>query len=597
MDASIQTGDYKEVGIDNLFTVLYSAYVTPEFSEEYRITLEATRGFRFWLDGLLIFDKWHVTPPGPVNVSVLVPMQAGKAYLLRLGSVSLGVNDRNGALVSLRLLWESPSLPTELISDRVACAESPAACPFGLGLTAQFYESSSMRRLVRQRTVGSAQYNFTAEDSADLRADGSYAVRLVGHLRAPVSGWYKLQVRSEGNTYARGLLRRDGVSLWFTSDPDTIMGELMQNVLYSIAVEWGSNQTSGSLSLEWHTPWMTDSSFVPVPPEALCVPAPLLEECALGVPGFLGEYYDRSNGSQAAQGPVMVRVDPSDGLTWPADSETGVDSYSLPKSRNFSVSWRGTAVPAWTGVAAVRTNCTAGVSLMVGERLLASSFEGVRDINVSMCTGGGTPFSLQFSGSAGSETSADIAFRGLDPSAPPIRVCASTPQPACKLAASQGLVGEYYAGQSHQSFQFARLEPTMSLFFEKNDWSRPPSPGVPVTVAAQYWSARWTGFLVPNTTDDYYLYVYCNSATVSFWLEDRLLGDVTPCTGESFQLNAGKTMHLVANTRYSLRIELSTDARGPWLNIRWATPASLPVRALCVCACCRLFQFVCLQGF
>ena len=89
--------------------------------------------------------------------------------------------------------------------------------------------------------------------------------------------------------------------------------------------------------------------------------------------------------------------------------------------------------------------------------------------------------------------------------------------------AGDGILGEYYDGANFERLVTRRYDATLAF-----DWGHaPPAPGL----GAEYFSVRWTGWLVPPVSGRYVLHVAVDDG-MRIWLNDKLVLDEcgrSPC--------------------------------------------------------------------
>ena len=80
--------------------------------------------------------------------------------------------------------------------------------------------------------------------------------------------------------------------------------------------------------------------------------------------------------------------------------------------------------------------------------------------------------------------------------------------------AGDGILGEYYEGVDFERLVTRRRDATLAF-----DWGHaPPAPGL----GAEYFSVRWTGWLVPPASGRYLFHATVDDG-VRIWLNDKLV--------------------------------------------------------------------------
>ncbi|UCG87771.1 MAG: alpha-L-fucosidase [Gemmatimonadota bacterium] len=90
------------------FTVLWTGYVEPLYSEIYEFEAEADDDVRAWVDGQLVIDQWEDERPVEA-IAGTVRLEAGRKYAIRVEYREQEVN------ASVRLFWSSPRQVREIV--------------------------------------------------------------------------------------------------------------------------------------------------------------------------------------------------------------------------------------------------------------------------------------------------------------------------------------------------------------------------------------------------------------------------------------------------------------------------------------------------
>ncbi len=105
---------HASMGVDN-YSVAWSGWLEPEYSESYSFTTTTDDGVRLWIGGELVVDQW--IDQAPTEWSGTLPMNGGELYPVRMEYYEKG----GGA--TARLEWESASQSREVIpSNRLVAA-------------------------------------------------------------------------------------------------------------------------------------------------------------------------------------------------------------------------------------------------------------------------------------------------------------------------------------------------------------------------------------------------------------------------------------------------------------------------------------------
>ena len=123
-----------------------------------------------------------------------------------------------------------------------------------------------------------------------------------------------------------------------------------------------------------------------------------------------------------------------------------------------------------------------------------------------------------------------------------------------------GIKADYYDGASFERFVLSRRDANINF-----DWAhRPPGPGLP----AQYFSVRWTGWLVPPASGRYVFHVTVDDG-MRIWLNDKLiLNEWRPQPISRFVTS----VELKAGEPYRLRVEYFQDILDTRAQLTWERP-------------------------
>ncbi|WP_426060522.1 PA14 domain-containing protein [Hymenobacter sp. B1770] len=123
-----------------------------------------------------------------------------------------------------------------------------------------------------------------------------------------------------------------------------------------------------------------------------------------------------------------------------------------------------------------------------------------------------------------------------------------------------GLRGDYYEGTNFDKFVLSRRDATLAF-----DWGHlPPALGLPT----EYFSVRWTGWLVPPATGRYVLHVTVDDG-IRIWVNNRLIMDEwRPQPVSRFT----RAIALKAGEPYHLRVEYFQDILDTRAVVAWERP-------------------------
>ena len=126
--------------------------------------------------------------------------------------------------------------------------------------------------------------------------------------------------------------------------------------------------------------------------------------------------------------------------------------------------------------------------------------------------------------------------------------------------AGDGILGEYYEGADFGRLVTRRYDATLAF-----DWGHaPPAPGL----GAEYFSVRWTGWLVPPVSGRYVFHVAVDDG-MRIWLNDKLiLNEWRPQPVRHFTAS----VELKAGEPYKLRVDYFQDILDTSARVTWERP-------------------------
>ncbi|MBO9203287.1 MULTISPECIES: PA14 domain-containing protein [Niastella] len=93
---------------DTRYSIRFSGFIQPQFSEDYTFSTEVAGGVRLWVNDKLLIDRWQELYTA-IHKSAQIKLEAGKKYAIKLEYFNQ--DDRS----ALYFFWQSPSLPLELV--------------------------------------------------------------------------------------------------------------------------------------------------------------------------------------------------------------------------------------------------------------------------------------------------------------------------------------------------------------------------------------------------------------------------------------------------------------------------------------------------
>ena len=129
-----------------------------------------------------------------------------------------------------------------------------------------------------------------------------------------------------------------------------------------------------------------------------------------------------------------------------------------------------------------------------------------------------------------------------------------------QASTGDGIRGDYYNGVDLKEFVLSRRDATLAF-----DWAhQSPAPGV----TAEYFSVRWTGWLLPPASGRYVFHVTVDDG-IRIWLNNKLImNEWRPQPVRTFTTS----IELKAGEPYRLRVEYFQDILDTRARIAWERP-------------------------
>lgn len=124
-----------------------------------------------------------------------------------------------------------------------------------------------------------------------------------------------------------------------------------------------------------------------------------------------------------------------------------------------------------------------------------------------------------------------------------------------------GLYGQYFQGKDFNTQVFTRGDESIDF----NWGTGSPDPRLP----ADYYSVRWTGFVVPEFSETYTFYTNSDDG-VRLWVGDKLVVD--NWTTHAPTENSGQ-VNLLANRPVPIKLEWFENAGGAVIQLLWSSPS------------------------
>ncbi|MEX2606408.1 MAG: PA14 domain-containing protein [Kiritimatiellia bacterium] len=313
-----------QVGANN-FTVRWTAYVQPQYSERYRFITDTDNGVRLWVADRLLIDEWGYAREQVGEME----LEAGRKYPLRMEYVA------RGGAARARLLWQSPNQVREPI---------PAS---------QLVPRELKLPIITW--VGELPVHIRAGDRIRLAVQSSF----------PVDSRLKIPLRFSGEMV-------EGMEYRLTSDRIVIQaGEKEGEAILTIQEdEHVRPEKTFSVDLAPGAGYVVGSGAWTGKLAAAKMPEPGAGE------GLLGRYFEgRGFDSQ----PVAERVDPRIDFNWDKRRpHPEVHAELEGNLKPYSIRWTGEIEPLFSEdyIFDIDIGRYSGVRLWIDDQLVVDAWEG-----------------------------------------------------------------------------------------------------------------------------------------------------------------------------------------------------------------------------
>ena len=174
------------------FSVRWTGYLEPRFSETYTFHTNSDDGVRLWVNGQLLIDNWTIHPP--TENTGTIALTAGRWY-----EVKLEYYQAAGA-PTIQLFWSSPSQPKEIVPNSQIFSRYSQICNALVGI---YFDNSDLTNPKFSRLDDCVDFAW-GTGSPDPRIEpDTFSVRWTGYLEPRFSETYTFHTNSD-----------DGVRLW-----------------------------------------------------------------------------------------------------------------------------------------------------------------------------------------------------------------------------------------------------------------------------------------------------------------------------------------------------------------------------------------------
>ena len=223
------------------FSVRWSGYVEPRYSQTYTFHTVTDDGVRLWVDGKLIIDKWKDQSAGEHTGTI--NLTAGTKYSIKMEYYE---NKTNAVA---KLFWSSPNQQKEIIPKSQLY---PSLKGTGTGLQGEYFDSPDLTKHKVTRIDTTINFDWGTGSPDSKIEEDTFSVRWTGFVEPLYS-----------ETYTFHTITDDGVKLWVDDKliidkwKDQSAGEhtgtitLTAGTKHSIKMEYYENKNQAVARLMW----------------------------------------------------------------------------------------------------------------------------------------------------------------------------------------------------------------------------------------------------------------------------------------------------------------------------------------------------------
>jgi PKD repeat protein/pimeloyl-ACP methyl ester carboxylesterase len=518
-----------EASVSNdTFSVRWTGQVVPRYSQTYTFYTVTDDGVRLWVGNNLVINDWtgHAAKTNTATVALV----AGQKY-----DIKMEYYDGANAAVT-KLLWSSTSQAKEIIPQS-------QLYPASTGLLADYFTGTDIvtQRLCRVDANLNFDWGYGMPDSS-VGSD-YFSVRWAGYIVPKYTQTYTLYTVSD-----------DGVRLWVdgncvitnwtghapTTNAATV--NLVAGKKTNIKMEYFEGRNGATAKLLWSSA----SQAKEVVPSSQLWPAQT---------GLLAEYFaDTTLTTQK-----VVRVDSNVNFDW---------GYSTPGRPDpavnfdgFSARWTGYVIPRYSETYTFSTVSDDGVRLWVNGVALVTNWTdhgtATNSNTIALVAGQRYEIKMEYYESKNGAV-AKLLWSSASQAQEVIPTAQLRPAPT-------GLLAVYFADTLLATQKVTRIDSQVDY-----DWGY-STPGRPdPAVSNEYFSARWTGKVIPRSTGTYTFYTVSDDG-VRLWVNNVQI--LTNWTGHAPTTNASSGVSLVAGQKYDIKLEYFEGKNGALIKLLWSGPS------------------------
>ncbi|RYU94067.1 PA14 domain-containing protein [Emticicia agri] len=422
----------------------------------------------------------------------------------------------------------------------------------GNGLAATYYDNMDLTEPKLARIDNKIDFSWATGSPASNIAVDTYSARWIGEILPKYSETYTISASAD-----------DGIRIWINNQlvldkwvdqPITTYNftiDLIAGQKVPIKIEYYENGGDAAVKLEW----TSASQVKEVIPQSqlfgVVVPVNPTTPPDGNGNGLAATYYDNANLTT----PKLTRMDSKIDFNWgngSPDVLIGNDTYS--------VRWQGQILPKYTETYTFRITSDDGVKVWVNNQLKVNKWVTQSSVTntftMNLVAGQRASILIEYYENTGNamvklEWESASQTREVVPQS---QLFGVEPEPV----AGTGLTASYYNNRDLTSLKLTRIDKTINF-----NWGN----GSPASsIAADTYSARWEGFLLPRTTQVYNIIMTADDG-VRVWIDNRLIInkwiDQSPTTHSYAVLLSG-------GVKVPIKIEYYENTGGAVAKLEWS---------------------------
>ncbi len=439
----------------------------------------------------------------------------------------------------------------------------PTPAGTGTGLFGRYYNTQNLTEVKTARVDPTVNFDWgqAAPAGTTVGAD-NFSVRWSGKVEPRYSGEYTFHLTAD-----------DGVRLWVNgvqivdkwdgapNMPWQGAITLQAGQKYDIKLEYLEKTVAAAVKLEWSSAQQIKE----------VIPTTQLYPNVLGEgTGLLGTYYKTPYLTPPSlTSPPIIQVDATVNFNWGITSPFGTGEIA----DNFSIRWSGKIQPLSTGMHTFYTNTDDGVRLWVnGQQIINDWIEhpATQQTSFPIQLQAGELYDIQmeyFDHIGGAIAQLSWSYPGQTMQIiPTFQLYPSSASPVY-YASGNGLLATYTWAEGQNATSRTRND-TQGVNF---DWG-PNSPSdATITVPADNFSVRWTGFVQPQYTERYQFRAFTDDGVIVWVNGVRVVNDYSSHTAR--ESGPFEEIDLIAGQRYAITMQYFEGVGDAVAKLFWSSPS------------------------